>query len=631
MIDTLIKIGSGKVINNFWDDILEYPRITPNKSNFILNIIFDIDNLKTIISNENLSSYDVNNNDNNFDSVYIHKNIKIKGRHNKAHYVCTHFKKIKQLSKSFFGNDDGNLKFLDFFSLSNYHDLINSDFYNALKKIYEAKEKLFFNENDIAENIILNNNESLILCYISIKSKELNNSTESIEISKLNGYDDFMNLYYNKEDIQDEFALTEKLDYATGKLSSKVNASVFSGVNNLNKIFVTTTINYANDFCSKNFNRNYQISTNTVKELDRGANYLNNNLKVKIAGIDHLIIPAFPSFNNADIDLLNTKVKIKSDILFNLKTLQELAQYLEDEFDFDFYWLNYFAYETNGAYFKIINHIKDINNFYINDILKILSETSYEMNNIIELRNFFNFYSIYCLIPVRNNKGIKNVALEFLDNILIRREIQADSVYTFFKELILCHRYSRYKSFTNIKNYDNFDFAIKDSVFQYFIIFQILKKLKLINTKIMGTENNISQNVDTDLVSDNSKELSVGEKIQLELEKFFQKMGYNNSQKSLFFLGRVLNQIAYAQEQKGHSKPVLNKLNYNGLNKNDILKLRNDLSEKAKQYNKVNETDFNFKEFTRLFNFNNWEMHPDEALFFILSGYSFGFIKKNNN
>lgn len=147
----------------------------------------------------------------------------------------------------------------------------------------------------------------------------------------------------------------------------------------------------------------------------------------------------------------------------------------------------------------------------------------------------------------------------------------------------------------------------------------------------MGTENNISQNVDTDLVSDNSKELSVGEKIQLELEKFFQKMGYNNSQKSLFFLGRVLNQIAYAQEQKGHSKPVLNKLNYNGLNKNDILKLRNDLSEKAKQYNKVNETDFNFKEFTRLFNFNNWEMHPDEALFFILSGYSFGFIKKNNN
>jgi CRISPR-associated protein Csh1 len=107
-------------------------------------------------------------------------------------------------------------------------------------------------------------------------------------------------------------------------------------------------------------------------------------------------------------------------------------------------------------------------------------------------------------------------------------------------------------------------------------------------------------------------------------------MSYNETQKALFYLGRVLSQVAYAQFQKGHkNKPFLNKLNYNGMDKDAVMRLRLDLAEKAKQYNIVNNVEYNFSQFTHLFHPNETEnqLTNEENVFYILSGYSFGMIK----
>src|SRR5699024_6987465 len=112
------------------------------------------------------------------------------------------------------------------------------------------------------------------------------------------------------------------------------------------------------------------------------------------------------------------------------------------------------------------------------------------------------------------------------------------------------------------------------------------------------------------------------------IEAFFNLMDFNDEQKAMFFLGRMLNAVAYLQKDK--NKTVIDKVNYNGMDRDDIMRLRIDLFEKAKQYGKPEKVKFSDSHFGQYFNFSHWDMSPQEAVFFILTGYSFGIVKQQD-
>jgi CRISPR-associated protein Csh1 len=110
---------------------------------------------------------------------------------------------------------------------------------------------------------------------------------------------------------------------------------------------------------------------------------------------------------------------------------------------------------------------------------------------------------------------------------------------------------------------------------------------------------------------------------------FFDRMGYTDDQRAMFYLGRILNSVGRAQYDKGHkSKPVLQKINYNGMDAAALKRLHADLFEKCRQYEIMKYTEGSFSRFTDLFKDrpdDRWDkrMKPEESLFYILSGYSF--------
>ena len=114
-----------------------------------------------------------------------------------------------------------------------------------------------------------------------------------------------------------------------------------------------------------------------------------------------------------------------------------------------------------------------------------------------------------------------------------------------------------------------------------------------------------------------------------QIQDFFEEMSFNNHQKALFFLGRILNSVVYLQQ--GKNKTVIDKINYNGMDRDDIVRLRVDLFEKAKQYNSTEKVIFDDSRFGQHFDFENWNMNPQEAVFFILTGYSYGIVKKQES
>jgi CRISPR-associated protein Csh1 len=610
MINTLIKLGEQLSQNRSkWDDIIDNPKTNDKKTSYVANIVFNVDNGSIDIDPSDLEEYSSR-------SPYEHKLIETLKGNAKKIYVSVLLDKINHLRDSFFGVEKSNKGQLTEDIENIISNLRDSDFYYALTLIYSLKEEAKkLDKKTIKNQLNLGNKSELIFCYSSIKSNQINEG-ETTELSKLDGFEDYIDTKFFKSQTKKENEV-EKLDYSLGTKSTNVITAKFQRGYNPNAMFVTTTKNFANNFNNKNFNKNYQLTERSIKYLDRASKHLLNKLNFRIAGLPHMIIPEFLSFSDIDIDLAIDDMALKNDILFNLKQFDALNTSLKDEALDQPYWLNYIAIDSDGNFFKASNLIKDISKPFL---LKILEKLYVLNDNFKEQlgKHIFNFYTLYKFIPVREGTN-NNIALEFFSNLFQQRPIEKSQLFQSFNQYIRCQRSGQFdnkgfhNSYSNIYQNNSFDFAIKNAVTMYSAFFMLLDELNLLKSA-----NTMENNTTTMTNQERSQ------KINEQIEEFFDKMKYNESQKALFYLGRVLNTIAYAQYQKGHtSKPIMNKINYNGMDRDDIRRLRIDLEEKANQYDILEKTQFNFSKFTDYFDYNQWNIDPEEAVFFILAGYSF--------
>jgi CRISPR-associated protein Csh1 len=88
----------------------------------------------------------------------------------------------------------------------------------------------------------------------------------------------------------------------------------------------------------------------------------------------------------------------------------------------------------------------------------------------------------------------------------------------------------------------------------------------------------------------------------------------------------MVGNIGNSQYRSGHkTKPILNKINFQGMTVQSILRLTNEVFEKMIQYKilKYNESVFHqYKKMIDTYS-QNWNLTNQENVFYILSGYSF--------
>lgn len=629
MLDTLLKLGEQLSQNvSKWDDYLEKreKKLIPKgeKELYILNIVFDIDNKEIIISPDNLSEFDKEL------SVKKHWLFQTFAARAGKTYVATLFDKTDDLKVSLFGKDNESKGQFQNDIDNKFPKLKTTHFYKAIKSVYSLIDKSeVLNKSEIISKLNINRNQAITFCYISIRNSELG-INEPTELSKLDGFSAYFEKKFFGSSKKKGRSKKSKLCYVSDDIKDDVDTAKYNNRRSINAMFVQTTWNYAASFDKKNFAKNYQLSNEANIFIERGSDFLIENYTVRIAGVEHMIIPQFLSKTEIDFEYALNKIHPKSDFLFKYKELQNLDTDITDELDNELYWLNFLAIDSDGKYFKTTNIIKDVSKPYFLKLLETFDKVNSHFYNYLNSKVLFNFYSIYRYIPV-NSDLKKNEALILFKDILEHKEIDKNILFDFFLKYLICQRSGqfdnkkRHRAYDNIRDSGNLDYAIKNAVFHYLAFIQVLKELNLIKSKSMDENTEILKPAEEELSSK-----SFGERI----ENFFIKMGYNETQKALFYLGRVLSQVAYAQYKKKHeSKPVLNKINYNGMDKDDIIRLRVDLAEKARQYNIVNKVEYNFSNFTDLYNPNDKSkfLSSAENVFFILSGYSFGMIREENN
>lgn len=611
MLNTLHKIGE-KLLEGqgIWARVVTEPKYDPDKTNWVCPILFDCINGEINFLKEEMELLKEDK------SIIEYRYIDSEcwGRRGKK---CAHTiepKKFQMLEETLFGKKDGDLGSMmesvqDFDS-----ELEETPFYSALKLINEqlADQKSVLDLQEFKDELDFGRQEEVVLFYSVIKSKDINGGKPT-KLTSLDGYEDF---------IIGKFATPENLEkgmnHVSGDLSDEVFEATFSGRYNIHKVFQTTASNYASGF--SDFKKSFQSSPDTLAALDKASDYILDNLQTRVAGVSHVIVPSLLSkdLDKFDVSEMESFLNNTSDLLFKYQPFQTSVE--KKLSNFDVLWINYIAFESDGNSFKIMNHIKDVNSRYLRKVIETFTIAGVEFKNFIGGKYKFNLQSVYFIIPVRDGqKSKKNEALNLFKNILEQRLIDVDALYQHFINLILCYWYERYAAFQNIRQSKSFDYAVKDAVFKYSALFYALRKLNLID---METATNTSEKK-----SENSQS-----EYQQRIEDFFNKMNYSEQEKAMFYLGRVLSSIATAQYKKKHeSKPVLNKINFNGMDADAILRFSNDLAEKTRQYNIHRNTDWDFSRFRERFNEKNWALTKERSVFYLMAGYSFGLTKSDND
>jgi len=609
MLQTLSKIGEqlleGKGV---WAQLSIEPKLPKDKKHWICPILFDCVNEEIQILKDEMELYEA---EKAIDFRYI--NPEKWGRRGKKCALVVEPKNFTMLSESLFGkgkNEKGSM----LRSIEDFPNYIDSGIYSAIEEINEKlshqKHKLGLTE--IKKQLELESQDEVVLFYSMIKANDYNEGFP-IRLSVLDGFDDFINDRFGSEKGK------AGLSQLTGNYAEDIVTANFQRGYNPNAIFQTTTKNFASQF--QKFDDNFQLQNSEISNLDKGAEYALNHFQTKIAGVSHIAIPNLRGKDLNEFDLNETELYLNktSDLLFGYQALDESID--RSLPPVGLFWVNYIAFESDGNSFKIMNHIKDVNSLYLTKLVETFIEVGFAFQDFIGSKYPFNLRSIFNIIPVRDsNKSKVNPALILFKDILEQRRIAPENIFSHFIELSLCHWYKRYTAFKNINSkFKSFDFAIKDAVFKYSALINALKQLNLLD---MEQENSPQVEEQDYSTSD----------YQQRIQAFFDKMEYSEVEKALFYLGRVLSSIAYAQYKKGHeSKPVLNKVNFNGMDADAIVRLSLDLREKARQYSIHDKTEWNFSEFTDRFNEKDWPLSKEQNVFYLMAGYSFGLTKSDNN
>lgn len=671
LLQTLIKIGKALSTENRneWEDFLNKKvdigkpiktkegEIMPK--NYVATLFFDLDNQE--IKTELVAEYDAMAN-------LKYYNVDILKGNNKAIYTCVVKGKCELLRKTFWGGKDAAQgQFIEAIE-KDFPLLMHTAFVEVLYEIFRLKAKFedsflipdskkegdfLVDEKKLFEGIGLNATDRIALVVTSFVWKEKGFDTPTF-FKEVEGYERFLKAKFLKMNISEDES-TEKLHeqnkqiamgfedttevslkgsedvklcYASGEQSATTSTLSINARYSLNKMFVETTQNYAAGFEEKWFHKSYQIDTEVQKYLERGSSYLLNSANVNIANVPHCIIPRFLSFDESADDVIMElgKMTHKAELLFKYQEyIKKIEKNIEDKDSELPYWITFLGFESDGNSLKTVNLIEDVSNTHFQKVQIALLDISDAMAEIegINWQSImsrgkdtggilsFNFYSIYMLIPIGKN-GKTNPALLLFKALLEQHNIEKAQIFSHFKELILCHRFGRHKAYAQkIREYTDFDYAIRDVVFQYHALLKLVQHFNLFNNMKDNNQNELQQDTIEPIEGKNS------------IEDFFVKMAYNDDQKAMFYLGQILNSVAFAQSKKNHNKPILNKLNYNGMDVESVMWLNNELKEKTKQYDILGFTEGVFSKFTIHFSANHFQLKPAETLFYILSGYSF--------
>jgi CRISPR-associated protein Csh1 len=497
----------------------------------------------------------------------------------------------------------------------------------VLQNLKELEDKLVgSNTKDDVKKAIKNLTSALtknLLSLIDLDSDRVSLYSVKIDNDFVCQREEYINMMF---DMKIGTLFSEKGDYekyfqqGVCSICAKENTPTTSNATNLGfKFYITDKLGFSSNLDGK-FTKNYNICKECYQYLMIGENFIDGNLSIRIGGLNAYILPHFIfKVDKLDVKDFSKYIKTSTSSIVNLKPIEEFQRELENfreyETEKNNFIINYLFYRPSAqGDFKILKLIKDVPP----SRLDFIRRKEQEISNLVDdnyggNRNLkIDLEGIWRCVPIKGEKGSYSgfsKYLDIVDAVFSNKRVDYNFLINQFMEVIRIIKFER-KGY-NIRVNDDFT----NKILQLNFLLLFFKKLDVLGGINMNETNN---------------------KISVDVEGFIPKdiLDYWNDieiyndecKRALFLLGYLIGEIGNAQSVTGHKKkPILNKINFQGMGLEKLVRLSDEVLEKLKQYDKLqyNENIYSALKMLMDSNITKWKLSNQENVFYVLSGYAF--------
>jgi len=456
-------------------------------------------------------------------------------------------------------------------------------------------------------------------------------------VKKLNKLEDTSDslsagLKRKEEDLRICYLCHEAKPDISSSYSTKLSRS------GINKIFTTTTINSAR-FASVcyDYDDAYAVCGSCYQDLRMGENVIEANFRGSIAGESAFILPEH-LLGTFDYQAIGA-IKEGMDFAFGKEEVDKWLNMIEADADFigsGFYMLHFIIYRTDGNSVSILEAIEDVPTLRLVRIMKLFRH----YGRLIDARwRGISLGSIYRMIPVRETeKGQVDVGrvLSLYKALLSGEQVRTELIYGYACEAL--DKGMRQLTKARMDNYKNMklgqyvdgkeDFFILNITASYLVLLHALQQLRLLDRNFnVREEIEMSEERTLTMEVESAMNPQVDASQIAQVEQYLDKHAFTPEAKALFYLGMMVQRVAWEQVKNKHkTKPVLKKIQFQGMKQHEIIRLAQDVYEKFRQYEIFSAyTEALIYRFNDNFGTirNKWPLSEQANVFYLMAGYGY--------
>ena len=366
------------------------------------------------------------------------------------------------------------------------------------------------------------------------------------------------------------------------------------------KYYITDKINFASNIDKKYFYRNFGLCSRCYRELQTGEVYVKDHLKTRLSQFDVYLLPHFIFETHIDKHQLdNCSEKLKKAV-GRICSFDEIIAFRDDLYNVnvfdDPYLVDFIFFEASNQATKIKKVIKDLEPSVFDEIKMNLAIVNDNYRKYYE-KYGFDMKSFFYLLPsIKGSDGKYSARfkqlLEWYGAIFTGRRIDVKSIVE--------NSINRARQ----KIVEKEEFDMMDTIIKANMAISFLELSGCIKKSSM--RGGVNMAVD----------------LKPEIRGFIEKADYDDERTGLFLLGVLIAKIAYAQYKRNDKKPILNKLNYWGMDRMKVISLSNEIFNKLRQEKILQYNEQLYGECMKLIGQSPLNLPKKEMLFYILTGYS---------
>lgn len=470
--------------------------------------------------------------------------------------------------------------------------------------------------------------ETWVAANLGVKTSQLKLYTLALNGELLSRHPHYIN-YLEHKVVNEVFAGDQAAQGVCHVCGSQGKVTANTTRFKLLKFYITDKPGFASQLYNKGFLCNYALCKECYQALLAGERFVENELRTRLGQSNVYLIPTFQTPEAyPDVETIEEWAQYLTARLAAAETLekwhafqQELERYRRYEDQKALFVLNFLFATKKQAAVKVdklvaevppsrLDRLDEVRNFVRNWASKILgADTKGEWD--------LGLGKLFYLLPIRqgNRRPQEKPYLELLETLLVGRPLTLGMLIPQFLETACVHRFERYEVYVHERP-DDPERALVLHLLQTQLFLYYLRELgQLWELEKEGGEKKAM-----------AEEMGEVEKTLMDerLRSWLDGLEVKGAQRGLFLLGVLIGKIGSLREQRESGKPILNKVHFQGMDRDKIMRLTNEVYEKLRQYKIAEYNEGLYAAMKAQLDSSLNELgSPQENVYWVLSGYAY--------